>query len=67
MKLIVKQGDGYAEIDHVVGTGLVGVSIESVYFNFRDCGDTKALLLELQQSILPRMRVPVESDFLDTT
>lgn len=63
MKLIVKTPEGFAEIDHVVGQGLVGTSIQSVLFTFRDCDDTDALLRDLRESILPRMRRLAESDF----
>lgn len=64
MNLIVKTADGFAEIDHVVGHGLVGTAIESVHFTFRDCDNTELLLRDLKESILPRMRRPVEADFL---
>lgn len=65
MILTVKNPDGtYSEISHVAGHGIVGVAVVAVRFNYKDCGDQLVLLNEIQHSILPRMVIPTESDFL---
>jgi hypothetical protein len=66
MKLIVKnlQDGGYSELDYVTGTGVVGVSILRVSFDYKDTDDTEKLLRDLREIILPRMPRPTEADFL---